>query len=113
MYRSALEHLLHEQGYPKGMLAEKLAALEAAIKAGTAEKWAMNIDPAFLRVIKDLGNGAIHANGGDHTKQSAIDTTVLGAVHATVKELLHVVYEEPLVKAARLASLKGAAATVK
>lgn len=57
MYRSALEHILHEQGYPSGMLHTKLMALQADVDAGKAKKWALDIDPAFLRVLKDLGNG--------------------------------------------------------
>lgn len=113
MYRSALEHILHEQGYPKGMLNEKLTALQAAIDKGTAKKWAMDIEPAFLRVIKDLGNGAMHTNGGDHTKQTALDSELLRKVHETVRELLDMIYEEPLRRAARLAALTSAAAKVK
>ncbi|MGE0871655.1 MAG: DUF4145 domain-containing protein [Kofleriaceae bacterium] len=112
MYRAALEHLLFEQGYQDGMLHQKLTALQRDIDAKTAEKWALDIDPGFLRVIKDLGNGAIHPNGGDHTKQEAIDATLLDDVRETVRELLDVVYEEPLRRANRLSNLRSAAKIV-
>lgn len=65
MYRPALEHLLYEQGYKKGMLGTKLTDLEKDIAAGTAPKWAAELDTEFLALLKELGNASIHPNDGE------------------------------------------------
>jgi hypothetical protein len=111
MYRAAIEQLLHDQGFDTGMLTAKIKALnlEAAIAAGTAPRWAHNLDPAFLKVIKDLSNGSIHPNGGDISKPDALDTALLRHLHETVLEVLDLVHEQPAQRAKRLAALKGAA----
>ncbi len=57
MFRAALDHLLFEQGFKKGMCGQKLAELEAAVKANTAPKWAHELDAEFLTVMKKLGDG--------------------------------------------------------
>ena len=57
MYRTALEHLLYNQGYTKGMLNTKINELENGINSGTAPRWALNLDVEILKIIKDLGNG--------------------------------------------------------
>jgi hypothetical protein len=113
MYRAALEQLLFEQGYTGGMLGGKIKALENDIAANKAKKWALDLHPDFLTVIKDLGNGSIHPNGGDIRKQDALDAELLVHLRATMEELLDLVYEEPGRRAERLAKLKGAAAAVK
>ena len=64
MFRAALDHLLFEQGFKKGMCGQKLAELEGAVKAGAAPKWANELDAEFLTVMKQLGDGAIHPNDG-------------------------------------------------
>jgi hypothetical protein len=48
MHRSALEHLLHEQGYEMRMLGPKIAALEAGIKDGSAPRWARELNREYL-----------------------------------------------------------------
>lgn len=113
MYRAALEQLLHEQGFATGMLGGKITALEAKVAAGTAPKWAAELDTEFLRVIKDLGNGAIHTNGGDVMQQAALDDALIVEVRATFEVLLDLVNEVPAKKAASLAKLKAAASVVK
>lgn len=113
MYRAALEHLLHEQGFTTGMLNSKILELDAAITAGRAPAWARDLDTAYLKVIKELGNGAIHTNGGDVTKQWSLDSSLLALVEVTFAALLQVVYEIPQKKAATLAALKAKAALVK
>lgn len=115
MYRAALEQLLYEQGFDTGMLNAKITALEAAINnnSSTTPAWARRLEPDFLKVIKDLGNGAIHPNGGDISKQDALDADLLRHVHATMHELLDLVYEEPRRRAERLAALRSAANVVK
>jgi hypothetical protein len=113
MYRAALEHLLFEQGFTNGMLGQKLVALTKAIATGTAPSWTKDLDPAYMTVIKDLGNGAIHTNSGDISKQDALDAGVLTKVQITFGELLDTIYELPLRRKARLASMTAAAEVVK
>lgn len=111
MYRSALEWLLYEQGYQSGMLGQKVNALEAAIKSGTAPKWAMEIDTDFLLAIKEIGNGSIHTNNGNISLQENIDQDSIRLVDIVFSELLDKIYEQPLrsqtnkVKLQSLASL--------
>jgi hypothetical protein len=112
MYRGALEQLLFQQGFTVGMLNAKITALEAAIAGGTAPPWARILNPGFMRVIKDLGNGAIHPNDGDITRQQALDETLLVDVRIAMEMLLELVYEQPGREAALLARLQAGAAAV-
>lgn len=107
MYRGALEQLLFHQGFRKGMLKAKIDELEQQKTAGTAPRWAADLDTAFLTVLKELGDGAIHPNGGDVSKQAALDHATLGRVHETFSYLLFVVYEAPQRKAVSLSSLQA------
>lgn len=113
MFRGALEQLLFEQGFTKGMLGTKLADLENAIKAGSAPKWAMELDTDFLDVMKELGNGAIHPNDGDIAKQSHLDNDLVEQVKATFHMLLLLVYEFPKQKQDRLNMLKAKVSQMK
>lgn len=113
MFRAALEQLLYEQGFTAGMLNQKIQALEAGIKNGTAPAWARDLDVDYLKVLKDLGNGAIHTNGGDVTKQAHLDGDLIAVIKATFAGLLQFVYEIPQKKAASLAALKAKAALLK
>jgi hypothetical protein len=61
--------LLFEQGYTEGMLNKKIEALMTDTKP---PEWRGRIDSAYLSVIKDLGNAAIHPNDGDIEKQKAL-----------------------------------------
>lgn len=103
MYRSALEHLLHEQGYTKGMLGQRIKQLEAD---PAAPKWRDQLDPDYLTVINALGNAAIHANDGDIAQQTAFEGELLVAVRELFIELLTRIYERPKQDAARMAGLK-------
>ena len=49
MFRGALEHVLFEQGFKLGMCGRKLSDLEAAVKAGTAPKWAQELTATSCR----------------------------------------------------------------
>lgn len=109
MYRGALEQLLYDQGFTQGMLAKKIGDLEAHTPG---PEWFRDLDPEFLRVMKDLGNGSIHPNNGDVEKQKAFDDTLLLEVRALFVELLDDVYEQPSRRAARLATMKAAQAQV-
>jgi len=113
MYRSALEWLLYEQGFTSGMLGQKIIDLETSIKKQTAPKWAIEIDTAFLKAIKDIGNGAMHTNGGDITKQNNIDKDLLELVDIIFAELLDKIYEQPLRSTSNLAKLKAKASAIK
>src|SRR5262249_22476780 len=95
MFRVALDQLLLEQGFEGRMCGHKIAALEKAIQSGTAPSWARDLDPQYLRVLKDLGDGALHADDGDVTRQAHLDETLLSQVTETFVELLDVVYEAP------------------
>jgi hypothetical protein len=110
MYRAALEQLLYKQGYRRGMLAQKIADLIGDEKP---PRWLEDLDPAFLTVLKDLGNAAIHPNEGDVTKQAALDGALMLQLRALFVELLADVYEQPRLKSTRLAALQAAAETFK
>lgn len=113
MYRGALEQLLFEQGYKTGMLGKKLQTLEREIAAGTAPKWARDLETEFLTVLKDLGNSAIHPNNGDTTQQALLDGELLARVKQVFLHLLDLVYEAPLRKKASLDALKKTALSIK
>ena len=108
MFRGALEHLLFEQGFKDGMCGKKLADLEKAIAAKTAPKWAYELDTEFLTVMKQLGDGSIHPNDGDVTKQEVLDSELIAQVRHTFQMLLFLVYELPLQKQERLMAMKAA-----
>jgi len=93
MYRGALEHLLFEQGFRKGMLAIKIAELQKKIDAGDAPEWATYLNTRFLVVLKDLGNGAIHPNDGNVAKQATFDRECFNDISVAFLELLNLVYE--------------------
>jgi hypothetical protein len=112
MYRAAVEQLLYEQGYQTGMLNRKITELEAHQTNGGGPAWVHDLDPEFLRVLKDLGNGSIHPNGGDITRQAALDADLIVDVRATVEMLLELVYEEPKRKTQLKARLRASADVV-
>jgi len=107
MFRAALDHLLFEQGFKKGMCGQKLAELEGAVKAGTAPKWANELDAEFLTVMKQLGDGAIHPNDGNVADQSKLDNELLAKITHTFQMLLFLIYELPHQKQKRLDALKA------
>jgi hypothetical protein len=108
MFRGALEHLLFEQGFQKGMCGQKLKDLETAITNKTAPKWAYELDTEFLTVMKQLGDGSIHPNDGDVTKQAVLDNELIAKIRHTFEQLLFLVYELPLKKQERLLALRAA-----
>ena len=112
MHRSALEHLLHEQGYEMRMLGPKIAALEAGIKDGSAPRWARELNREYLTVIKRLGDAAIHPGEGDVDRQVALDNALLRQLRVTFSELLQVVYEREHEEKGRLHALRQALGAV-
>ena len=93
MYRSALEHLLFEQGFKDRMVGPKLGALQNAIEGKSAPAWAMTLDTSVLQLMKDLADGALHPNDGDVKKQENIDRELLDEVASMFLLLLNDVYE--------------------
>ena len=91
------------------MLAAKIKKLEEDAAAGSGPKWARELDTQYLTVLKEIGNGAIHANGGDIAKQAVLDGELVVQVEATISGLLFEVYELPHLKMQRLQELTTAA----
>ncbi len=112
MFRVALEHLLLDQGY-KGMLGQQVNALLADRTGGKGPPWVSRLDEAYFTAIKEVGNGSLHTNGGDISKQAALDSEVIASLRAVFAELLEVIYEAPARSAAHLKKLQQAAAVVK
>jgi len=113
MYRAALEHLLFEQEYRDRMLGPKLRKLEEGIEAGTAPKWARDLETEFLTVLKDLGDASIHPNAGDVSRQAELDTDLLARVKETFLHLLFIVYEAEHERKERLGTLQSTANSFK
>ena len=112
MYRAVVEQLLFNQGYTKRMLGNKINDLRSQIEAETAPRWALDLDPRYLEVLKELGDRAIHPNDGDVDRQSVLDGRLLTRVKATVMELLVAIYELDYERSARLASLEAASQAI-
>lgn len=109
MYRSALEHLLHEQGFTEGMVGKRLEALE---KSESPPPWRDKLHPDYLKVVNKLANAAAHANNGDVSQQAIFEEQLLREVRELFAELLDLVYERDAKAAIRLARLQEAAASV-
>ncbi len=97
--------LLFEQGYKSGMLNKKI---ENLLADSAAPQWRDRVDDEYLKVLKDLGNAAIHPNDGDIEKQKTLDRGLLVEIRVVFEELLDVVYERPARDAARKAKLRSA-----
>lgn len=113
MYRGALEQLLFEQGYTTPMCGRKLRELKTAIENNTAPPWAKELDTRFLQILKELGDGSIHPNDGDVSRQGVLDSELLRDLQVTFNMLLFLVYEAPHAKKQHLATLSKAAGTLK
>jgi hypothetical protein len=108
LYRAALEHLLFEQGYTMPMVGPKLNAIQ---EDSNAPRWYRELDPAYLRAIKDLGNAALHPNDGNVERQRILDARLLQQVRELFVELLDDSYERPQRTAERLVAMQAALAT--
>ncbi len=109
MYRAALEHVLHEQGYTDGMLGKRIVAL---MEDEEPPEWRVRLGDEYLAVINKLANAAIHANNGDVSQQLVFDAELLRGVRELFIELLDEIYEQPKIRADRLARLQGAAGSI-
>ncbi len=94
MFRVALEQLLHDQGYDKGMLDFKIKQLESDLKNQNAKGWVQNLDVEVLNVVKKLGNQAVHPK--TMAQLHALDETTIRGAQETFQYLLHEIYEKPL-----------------
>lgn len=103
MYRSALERLLHEQGYTKGTLARQIAAV-----GEDQPEWLRALDVPFMDALRSLGNRAVHAVDQDAASLSAMDHRTAADMRAVFPGLLHAIYEEPRLRAEHLKRLQGA-----
>ena len=110
MYRSALEHLLHDQGFTEGMVGQRLKALE---ESSDPPAWRAQLHPDYMAVINKLANGAAHANDGDVSQQAIFEEQLLREVRELFSELLDLVYEREHQKASRIARLQEAAASIR
>ncbi|NTX07071.1 DUF4145 domain-containing protein [Myxococcus sp. CA040A] len=113
MYRSALEHLLHHLGFTTGMLGQKIEDLKKKREGADAPRWIRDLDLEDLSVLGRLGNGAVHTNGGDVTKQDAIDHALVVAVMLTFSHILDDAIERAKRDADRKALLTSAAAQLR
>ncbi|MGL5749837.1 MAG: DUF4145 domain-containing protein [Paraclostridium sp.] len=95
MYRTALENLLYDNGYTKGMLSDKIKEFEKAKQDGNAPLWADYIKGSILDKVRDLGNYAVHTNKGDIEKQEYLqDEGLLICIDDVFKYILQKIYEE-------------------
>lgn len=113
MYRVALDHLLFEQGYTKGMVGAKLGALTKDVEAGTAPEWTKNLDSGYMDVLNKLATYALHPNDGNVSQQSVFDQKLLVAVKATFQALLFRVYELSHQEREQLNTLEAALTNLK
>lgn len=108
MYRAALEHLMLHLGFPENRLADKIKELERQRQQPAAPKWMRDLEPEDLTILARLGNGAIHTNGGDISKQDAIDHDMVVAVMLTFARILEDAIERDLADKDRREKLRTA-----
>lgn len=109
MYRVALEQLLCEEGYKKGLLNAKITDLCNDIKNNKAPKWAQNINDEYLHVMRNIGNGASHAKI-DLQQQNLLDEQLVKDIKAVFSGLLYHIYEQKHQSQLHLNELKRRAA---
>jgi hypothetical protein len=112
MFRAALELILSEEGYRTGTLSLKVHQLGENIEARSAPRWALDLEPEFLDVIRLLGNASAHLDGSEVRRQAGLDKQMIGPVEETLRMLLFMVYEVPYQRNARLAALRTKAGTL-
>ncbi|RCX15550.1 hypothetical protein DFR58_113133 [Anaerobacterium chartisolvens] len=91
------------------MLNSKIKDLEKDINDGTGKEWTKSLDKDLFSYIKDLGNGSIHPNGGDISKQSTFDDDLVVSIDLLFREFLDEIYEKPIRKASIKSVLSNAA----
>jgi hypothetical protein len=96
MFRAALHQLLTEVGF-SGKLVRMIEVLEKQIKSGTPPAWADHLNVEELKVIKELGDGFMHANEAE--RLAALQASDTLEVQETFKHLIAEIYEKPLEQA--------------
>ncbi|MCC7406978.1 MAG: DUF4145 domain-containing protein [Phycisphaeraceae bacterium] len=96
MYRSAIEGILHDQGYREDKLYDQIGHLRDDMLKGKAPTWAQYIGEPFLDALRDCGNAAVHANEGNIEIQSAFDVEFVTLLNKTLQAWLYAIYEEPI-----------------
>jgi hypothetical protein len=107
MYRSALEHLLHEQGYREKTLAKSIEKLGEDLTNRTGPAWVHKVPLQILNALRELGNGAVHTNEGDISKQATFDAAFLELLSVVLTGLIEEVYERPQRDRETLAQLEA------
>lgn len=106
MYRSAIEMMLFHEGYEMKMLGPKVSALKNDFQGNTGKPWVQQIEPEVIDVLNQLATWAIHPNNGAIERQTAFDKNLLLAIEASIKQLLHEVYERTKEREERTTFLK-------
>jgi hypothetical protein len=109
MFRSTLEHVMHDQGYTAGTLGVRLSQL---LQDNDPPRWLARLTPDVLSMINKLGNGAIHANDGDVAKQAAVDLDLCRLLRDCLSDVVYEIYEREHRDAARIRALQAAAANL-
>lgn len=112
MYRAALEQILFEQGFVNGMLKAKIDDLGSRLAAGTAPDWAKQSHKELFTLLKNIGDGSIHPNGGEISKQLEIDEELLSVIEVVLDRLLTAIYERPVIEEKERLRLVRAAETL-
>lgn len=109
MYRSALDHVLHDQGFTSGTVAEKIAALEDHRDRGPgAPAWLDDLDADFLAVIKELAAASTDPDVVPVPARVAADRDLVRVMEATFAALLDLVYLRDARQKEYLARLQAA-----
>jgi Domain of unknown function (DUF4145) len=98
MYRAALEQLLHDQGFTRGRLVDRI---NQAVTA--APGWLDALDEELMTALRQLGNRAVHVGDGDISQQASFDHELVRDVEHLFVEVLDEVYEAPARREARRA----------
>jgi hypothetical protein len=113
MFRAALDQLLLDQGFEGRTCGQKIGALEKAVAEGRGPAWVKDLDDQYLKVLKELGDGALHADASEISRLLHLDEALVSQIETTFAELLEAAYEAPSRRKERLASLEAARAEVK
>lgn len=106
MYRVALEHLLQAQGFEGRTLHDRV---EAAVAAKPV--WIDHLDDQLMHALRELGNRALHANGGDVSQVESLDRELVREIENLFADVLNEIYEVPARREARREQFRQARAS--
>lgn len=113
MFRTALDHLLFEQGFRENTLAEKIHAMRTELRDGNLAIWAHDVDAKFLEVAQYLGERSALPVDAEFAEKATLDERSCLLIQATFAYLLFVTYELPHQRESALASLHANAAALR